>query len=113
MFHGPASFNAGDAMRQRFKDEITRAKSISDIKRIFSDTARCLVGEMLDGEIPIDEDAILLVAENGGAIFIQESLSSSPAFQKICHDTPCISILLGLAEIALNGVEKEPEEIPS
>ena len=107
MVQGPTSFHAGDALRQRFKDKIDQAKSMSEIKRIFSDTARTLIEEMLEGEISIAEDAVQLEAENGGAIFLQESLACSAAFQKICHDTPFIPILKGLAEIALRRDEKK------
>ena len=94
-------------MRQRFKNSIAEAKSIAEIKSIFSDTARTLIAEMLEGNVTIAEDAIQLVTENGGAIFIEESLTDNAAFKKICHDTPCISILKSLAEIALSGKDTE------
>ena len=102
-----------DTLRQSFKSSIAQATSIPEIKRIFSGTARLFVEEMLEGRMEIAEDAIQLETENGGAIFIQESLAGNGEFQQICRRTPCLSVLKRLAEIALQGGEKEREEGPS
>ena len=99
----PTPCNLSYARRQRYETSIARAESIAEIKRIFSDTARSFLGEMLGEETSISQDAIQLVAERGRAIFIQEPLANCTAFQKICHDTPCLSVLKNLAELALNG----------
>lgn len=76
---------------------------LSERKRRFSEAAETLVSEILLGRVELYDGDIQLIVDNGGAIHINERVSSHTEFQKMIAATSCVSMLKTLAEMALWG----------
>jgi hypothetical protein len=99
-----------------FREKINKAESIEDIKKVFAQTMRLLLKDILHEQLKVMDDDVVLQPNNKTPYEVSDRLLSSKNFRSLWESSDLPHVISRFAQSAsgrYRRLEKKPEKTES
>jgi hypothetical protein len=99
-----------------FREKINKAESIEDVKRVFSQTVRLLIENILHDQVRLMDDDVVLQPDSRMPFEVSDRLLSSEDFKSLWNRSDLPQVISRFAQSAsgrYRRLEKKPEKTES